>query len=274
MATLNSAITNPGALTALRTLNGINRSLDQTQNRISTGLRIANAIDDSSNFSIAQGIRAEIGAFGAITQGLNTGQGVGKVALAGTTGLSNLLTDVRAKLTELSNEGITTSQRSVLQNDYNKLISQAAAFITNSTFNGLNLIESGAANVNILSNLSGNTLTLTAQDLRTQTNSLGGATLATATNAQSVISNEFTNLESSVNVALGSLGSEIRALVLQNLFIVDLVDVQTEALGSIVDADLARASARLTALQVQQQLSVQTLGIANQRPQALLPLFE
>ena len=75
-------------------------------------------------------------------------------------------------------------------------------------------------------------------------------------------------------MALGSLGSEIRALVLQNLFIVDLVDVQTEALGSIVDADLARASARLTALQVQQQLSVQTLGIANQRPQALLPLFE
>jgi flagellin len=44
-------------------------------------------------------------------------------------------------------------------------------------------------------------------------------------------------------------------------------------LGNIVDADMARESARMTALQVQQQLSVQTLGIINQAPNSLLGLF-
>ena len=273
MAIQNSVITNASAFTALRTLNGINRNLDTAQNRVSTGLRVASALDDASNFSIAQGIRAEVKALGAVTQGLNNAKGIGKVALAGTTGLSNLLTDIRSKLTELSNEGITTAQRTVLQNDYNKLLSQAANFITNAKFNGKNLIESGAANVNTLSNLSGGTLTLTAKDLRTLTNSLAGATVATATNAQSVITNEFTNLQSTVNVALGSLGAEVRALNLQTTFISELTDAQTEGLGTIVDADLARESARLTSLQVQQQLSTQTLGIANQRPQSLLGLF-
>ena len=273
MAVQNSVITNPSSFVALRTLNGINRGLDQTQNRVSTGLRVAGALDDASNFSIAQGIRAEVRALGAVTQGLNNAKGIGKVALAGATGVSNLLTDIRAKLTELANEGITTSQRTILQNDYNKLLSQAANFITNAKFNGKNLIESGAANVNTLSNLSGGTLTLTAKDLRTLTNSLAGATVATATNAQSVITNEFTNLQSTVNVALGSLGAEVRALNLQTSFIEELTDAQTEGLGNIVDADLARESARLTSLQVQQQLSTQTLGIANQRPQSLLGLF-
>ncbi|MBT5263572.1 MAG: flagellin [Rhodospirillaceae bacterium] len=273
MAIQNSVITNPGAYVALRTLNSINRDLDRTQNRVSTGLRVASALDDASNFSIAQGIRAEVRSLGAVTQGLNTAKGIGKVALAGATGLSNLLTDIRAKLTELSNEGITTAQRTVLQNDFNKLLSQAANFITNATFNGKNLIESGAANVNTLSNLSGSTLTLSAKDLRTLVKSLAGAALSSATNAQSVISNEFTNLQSTVNLALGSLGADVRALELQTQFLEELTDAQTEGLGNIVDADLARESARLTALQVQQQLSTQTLGIANQRPQSLLSLF-
>ena len=273
MAVQNSVITNASSFVALRTLNGINRSLDVTQQRVSTGLRVAGALDDASNFSIAQGIRAEVRALGAVTQGLNNAKGIGKVALAGATGISNLLTDIRAKLTEMANEGITTSQRVILQNDFNKLLSQAANFITNAKFNGKNLIESGAANVNTLSNLSGGTLTLTAKDLRTLTNSLAGSTVATATNAQSVIANEFFNLQSTVNVALGTLGAEVRALNLQTTFLDELTDATTEGLGNIVDADLARESARLTSLQVQQQLSTQTLGIANQRPPILLGLF-
>ena len=76
-----------------------------------------------------------------------------------------------------------------------------------------------------------------------------------------------------MNTALGSLGKEVRALNLQTQFLEEIRDATTEGLGNIVDADLARESARLTSLQVQQQLSTQALGIANQRPQSLLGLF-
>tara|TARA_E500000318_G_scaffold72998_1_gene67622 strand:- start:17368 stop:18195 length:828 start_codon:yes stop_codon:yes gene_type:complete len=274
MAIQNSINTNPSAFTALRTLNSINRSLDTTQNRVSTGLKVAGALDNASTFAIAQGIRAELSGIDAVTQGLNSAKGIGNVAIAGVTGISNLLTDIRGKLTELANEGITTAQRNILQSDFNELVSQAGNFIANASFNGVNLIESGAGNINTLSNLAGGTLSLTAQSaVNTQVGSLATVSLGTATNAQSVIANNFANLESVVNTALGSLGAEVRALNLQTQFLEEIRDATDEGLGNLVDADLARESARLTSLQVQQQLSTQTLGIANQRPQSLLGLF-
>jgi len=282
MAIQNSINTNPGVFVALRTLNSVNRNLDTTQNRVSTGLKVAGALDDASNFAIAQGIRGELKAIGAVTQGLNNAKGIGKVALAGVTGLSNLLSNVRSKLTELSNEGITTQQRDILTNDFNALISQANNFLDNAVFNGVNLLDTAAVStsVNTLSNLNGGTLTLTAQDLRTTVGDLQGLTPTDAATAQDALSNtasggtaEFTNLESVINTALGSLGAEVRALELQTQFLEQISDATEEGLGNIVDADLARESARLTSLQVQQQLSTQTLGIANQRPQSLLGLF-
>ncbi len=275
MAVQNSINTNPSIFTALRTLNSVNRQLDITQNRVSTGLKVAGALDDASNFSIAQGIRGELKGLNAVTQGLNNAKGIGKVAVAGATGLSNLLTDIRQKTTELSNEGITSAQRNILENDFDQLLSQAANFIDNAVFNGVNLLDTAAASpdINTLSNLNGGTLTLTGQDLRTRTLSLAGVSLGSASAAQAVINNQFSNLESVVNSALGSLGAEVRALNLQTEFIEQITDATEEGLGNIVDADLARESARLTALQVQQQLSIQTLGIANQRPQSLLGLF-
>jgi flagellin len=275
MAVQNSINTNPGVFVALRTLNSVNRDLDVSQNRVSTGLKVSGALDDASNFSIAQGIRGELKAIGAVTQGLNNAKGIGKVAIAGATAVSDLLSNVRTKLTELSNEGITTAQRAILTDDFNQLLSQAANFIDNATFNGVNLLDTAAVStdINTLSNLSGGTLTLSAQDLRTTVVTLAGASVADASAAQNVLSNEYANLESVVNTALGSLGAEVRALELQTSFLEQISDATEEGLGNIVDADLARESARLTALQVQQQLSIQTLGIANQRPQSLLGLF-
>ena len=282
MAIQNSINTNPGVFVALRTLNSVNRNLDTTQNRVSTGLKVAGALDDASNFAIAQGIRGELKAIGAVTQGLNNAKGIGKVAIAGVTGISNLLQNIRGKITELSNEGITTQQRQILTNDFDQLVSQANNFLDNAVFNGVNLLDTAAVStsVNTLSNLNGGTLTLTAQDLRTTVGDLQGLTPTDAATAQDALSNtasggtaEFTNLESVINTALGSLGAEVRALELQTQFLEQISDATEEGLGNIVDADLARESARLTSLQVQQQLSTQTLGIANQRPQSLLGLF-
>ncbi|MDA9975333.1 flagellin [Alphaproteobacteria bacterium] len=273
MAVQNSILTNSGAFTALRTLNIINRNLDTVQSRVATGLKVTGAVDGASSFAIAQGLRSQLKAFDAVSQGLLNAKGVGNVAIAGATGVSDLLADIRAKLTELSNGGITAQQRNILLADFNSLVSQAANFVQNSTFNGIALLT-GSTNVNTLSNLTSGTLSLTAQqNVGVQIRSIAGATTATATNAQSVIIGQFANVQSVVNAALGTLGAEVRALNLQTTFLDKIRDATSEGLGNIVDADLARESARLTSLQVQQQLSVQSLGIANQRPQSLLGLF-
>jgi flagellin len=127
-----------------------------------------------------------------------------------------LLQDVRQKLTELSNEGTTTSQRTILRNDFNQLLSQAANFVANAVFNNVNILESGATNVNTLSNINGGTMILRARNLRATIISLAGAISTSATNAQSVINNQFTNMESIVNIA--------RALNFQTEFMSTVLD--------------------------------------------------
>ena len=89
MAIQNSVFTNPSAFTALRALNSVNRRLDVTQNRVSTGLRVSSSLDDASAFAVAQGIRGELRALESISQGLNNSKAVGKVAVTGATASVN-----------------------------------------------------------------------------------------------------------------------------------------------------------------------------------------
>ena len=280
----NSIITNPEAFVALRNLERTNEKLSRTQERLSTGLKVTSATDDASNFAIAQGVRGDVRALSAITQGLNNSKGIGEIALAGVTAISDLLQDIRQKLTELANGGLTTAQRVIVKADFDKLMSQAYGFVSNSNFNGRNLLISDAANVNTISNLNGTNLTLTARSgsnsgVTHLIRSLAGATLGTtgaatdAVNAQSVIAAQYSALETEINTSLGALGAEIRALKFQTDFLTTVNDSTEIGLGNIVDADLARESAELTALQVRQQLGVQVLGIANQQPQILLNLL-
>jgi flagellin len=274
MSLNNSVFTNPSAFTALRSLNKINQRLDTTQGRVSTGLKVASSLDDASAFAVAQGIRAEVRALDSVIQGLNNSKAVGKVAVAGATAVSNLMIDIRQKLTELANSSISTSQRTIIRRDFTELVSQAANFVSNATYNGFALLTSNAQTVNTLSNLGGDQLSLTAQtNVKILINSLAGATTTTAANAQSVIVGQFNDLETSVAQALGTLGAEVRALDLQTGFLEELRDTTTIGLGNIVDADLARESAKLTSQQIQQELSVQTLSIANTRPNTILSLF-
>ena len=280
----NSIVTNPEAFVALRNLERTNEKLSRTQERLSTGLKVTSATDDASNFAIAQGVRGDVRALSAITQGLNNSKGIGEIALAGVTAISDLLQDIRQKLTELANGGLTTAQRVIVKADFDKLMSQAYGFVSNSNFNGRNLLISDATDVNTISNLNGTNLTLTARSapgsgITHLIQSLAGATLgidgaaSNAANAQSVIAAQYAALETEVNTSLGALGAEIRALKFQTDFLTTVNDSTEIGLGNIVDADLARESAELTALQVRQQLGVQVLGIANQQPQILLNLL-
>ena len=280
----NSIVTNPEAFVALRNLERTNEKLSKTQERLSTGLKVTSATDDASNFAIAQRVRGDVRALGAITQGLNNSKGIGEIALAGVTAISDLLQDIRQKLTELANGGLTTAQRVIVKADFDKLMSQAYGFVSNSNFNGRNLLISNASNVNTISNLNGTNLTLTARSGASSgvthlIRSLAAATLGTngaasnAENAQSVIIAQYAALETEINTSLGALGAEIRALKFQTDFLTTVNDSTEIGLGNIVDADLARESAELTALQVRQQLGVQVLGIANQQPQILLNLL-
>jgi flagellin len=83
----------------------------------------------------------------------------------------------------------------------------------------------------------------------------------------------FDAVQSAINTALAKFGSDSRALDAAMKFSTTKMDAMESGLGSLVDADLAKESARLQALQTRQQLGTQSLSIANQAPQSLLSLF-
>ncbi|MEP2437492.1 MAG: flagellin [Roseibium sp.] len=276
-------MTNPSSMTALRNFGAIQRSLSMVQNRVSTGLRVTGAVADASNFAIAQGVRTEIRAIDAVIKGLNNAKGIAKVGIAGATAVSDLMADIRKKITEAANPANTAQQQQILQNDYEELIAQFRQILENSSFNGQNVIVEQAIafnlaigtpnNVNVLSNINGGTLTVRGHHLDVSYAVLNNEDVSTSANALDALAEWETEMVN-IGEALGELGADMRALELQTEFLESQRDAVEEGLGNIVDADLARDSARLTSFQVQEQLAVQTLSLANQRPQTLLGLFQ
>ena len=274
MAIQNSINTNIGAFVALQNLNQVNTKLDKVQNRVSTGLKVNSAVDDASSFSIAQGVRGNLKAYEAVSQGLANGRGVAAVTLAGATAISDLLGDVQKKITEGQNAGNTTEQQSILNADFSNLVAQINTFITNATYNGRNLLSAASTSINVIANVDGSTLTIRSNsNFAFQSTNLGAQNISSTVSATQALSALFL-ATASINTVLGNLGADTRTLTFQDDFVSKLVDATSEGLGSIVDADLAKESSRLQALQVQQQLSVTTLNIANGNSRNLINLFQ
>jgi flagellin len=101
---------------------------------------------------------------------------------------------------------------------------------------------------------------------------LDGIDVRTTAGAKSALSNIETMIQSSIDGA-AAFGSAEGRIKTQSAFVSKLSDALKAGIGSMVDADMEEASARLQALQVQQQLGVQALSIANQSPQSIMSLF-
>jgi flagellin len=271
-----SVNTNTGAQVALQNLNATNAALATTQNRINTGKSVANAKDNGAIWAIAQGQRADIGALGAVKQSLNRGIAAVDVALAAGETVSDLLLQLKEKALSATDASLETSARAALNEDFKALRDQIATVTANAEFNGVNLLKTGATGFAALANVAGtSSLTVAAEVL-----SLGGAnvTIATTqsidtlTKATASLTAVTTSIDK-VSAALARLGTKSNALSTHLTFVGKLSDALEAGVGNLVDADLAKESAKLQALQTKQQLGVQALGIANQTPQLVLSLF-
>ena len=271
-----SVNTNVGAMIALQNLNATNAQLATTQNRINTGKSVANAKDNGAIWAIAQGQRAEIGALNAVKQSLDRGVAAVDVALAAGETVSDLLLQMKEKALAATDASLTTSARAALNEDFKALRDQIASVTTNAEFNGINLLETGATGFQALANAQGtSTLTVGAEVMALGSTTVSVATtqsIDTLTKAAASLT-AVSNSIDAVSGALARLGTKSKALSTHITFVGKLSDALESGVGNLVDADLAKESAKLQALQTKQQLGVQALGIANQTPQLVLSLF-
>jgi flagellin len=272
---LNSVNTNVGAMIALQSLNAINGELNTVLRRISTGQKVSSARDDPATWAIAQTQRAESRALTAVMGSLQRGQSIADVALSGAETISDLLLQMKEKALAASDPTLSATDKAALSEDYVALRKQIDRAASTAEFGGVNLIASGSAGaVRALTNASGSsTLDIDHVDLSTSGGAISG-TVADLTGA--IGATELANIDSairSVNAAAAKFGTGAKSLDRHLTFVGKQQDVIDAGVGRLVDADLARESARLSALQVQQQLAVMALGIANRGPSMLLQLF-
>jgi flagellin len=281
---LESVNTNMGAMVALQSLESTQSQLSVTEKQISTGYRVADSTDDGAAYAIAQNIRSTVGALTSANQQLGAVQGLLSTTQTGLNNISNTMASMRDVLVNLSSTSVEGTQRADYIQQYQSMLTNVQTDVQDADYTGKTLIgdlsgSSGtfgrvavARNENGASygvaSFSGSAMYGSISFTSTQL--AGASTVAALITATGT----FLNQMNSVGTELNSIGSSINYVNNQTTYNSDKIDSLNSGLGSLIDADLAKESAQLTALQIRQQLGTQALSLANQAPQTLLSLFK
>jgi len=300
---MSSLLTNSTAMTALQTLRSVSSQLSTTQTRISTGQRVSTASDNAAYWSIATSMRADNAALSAVSDSLGLSAATVDTEYTALTSVvgdsSSGLTKLQSLLVQAKTAGI---DRAKIQSDITQIQQQMKSTADAATFNGVNWLSTTAstpATVDLVSSYSrvksapttgSISLTVSTYSLFTATSS---GILDTQASGVSVANLDITSLTdssadqttldgyiaqvtkaiNSVASAAADLGAVKNRISTNTDFVKSLMDSIDRGIGQLVDADMNQESTRLAALQVQQQLGVQALSIANNSSQSILSLF-
>jgi len=279
---LNSVNTNMGAMIALQSLNRTNEALEATQKRISTGFRVADAKDDGAVFAVAQAVRADVRALTSANEQLGGVKGMLETTMSSLRNISETMTKMKEVLVKLADSNVTGQTRTDYEQQYDALRSSVQDFINDAGYNGKSLLKGTGTTANqwattlkVVRNQLGDQYAIGGYDASVSIYNSMGAAPGNATAAANALTagSGFGKAFKRVGVQLNIYGSNFNAVSNQITFNKDKIDAINSGLGALIDADLAKESARLQSLQIRQQLGAQSLGIANQSPQILLSLF-
>ncbi len=306
---MTSLLTNSAAMVALQTLNSINRDLEDTQNRVSTGLRISQAQDSAAYWAIATTTRSDNGALAAVSDALALGRSVLDVAYAGLQSNLDSLQKMKELLVSARQPGIDranvqteiTGLQTDIRNKADAAVINEQNFLSvDSSAAGYNPIKSIVASFErTVAGISVSTIDIdistvalidpgggTPAGLLDQARTVGGTTTSALDidiGALTDSAADLTTLDETIAIldaalidvttAMNNIGVSLARAESQQDFISSLMDANDRAIGALVDADMEEESTRLRALQTQQQLAVESLAIANASAQNILTLF-
>lgn len=305
-----SILTNGSAMTALQNLTATIRKLDETQTRISTGLRVGKAEDNAAYWSIATTMRSDNGALSTVKDALGLGSATIDVAYTGINSAIDAVKDIKNKLVAARQPGV---DRAKIQSEITELQRQLTSIGSTSVFSGENWISVDSSSPDYTATktivasfsratagISIGTISIDVAAIKlydaadqsgildsTDTTGNGGVTYSVATLDISPLTNSDNDVQdleqmiawvdtaiTQMTSSAANLGAVKQRVNLQKDFVASLMDAITRGVGALVDADMNEESTKLQALQVQQQLGVQSLSIANQNSQNILSLFK
>lgn len=273
---MSSILTNNSAMVALSTLNMVNRGLEETQNRVSSGLAIRSGKENAAYFAISETMKGDSGMFKAINEGMTATKNSVATARLGAESVKDLAQQMVERIAFAQSDGIDIAD---VQSELDALSSNMQSAIDQATFNGDDLVGGAAAAQTVVTGITraggtfaATTITFNSVDLQAIQTALDGINLVTSTDLAADLVTAEGQLQNAITAAT-SLGVTENTLDGQMEFLESLTDTLDSGVSSMVDANMEEEAARLQAYQVQQQLATQSLSIANQSPQNILSLF-
>ncbi|MGP4803201.1 flagellin N-terminal helical domain-containing protein [Agrobacterium cavarae] len=290
---MTSILTNTSAMSALQTLRSINTSLSNTQDRVSSGYKVAQASDNVAYWSISTTMNSDKKALNAAADALGVGAAKVDTAYAAMESAIGAVNEIKAKLVTASEQSTDKSQ---IQLEISKLQEQLSAIAQGASFSGENWLVTQNTQANVVDGFvreADGTVKVTVATFNVGTyalfstigaNGLGsGGVLGsimsvalTSVSTQGDIDGFMNIVESALSkmtdsaAAIGALQIRVE---LQDKYSSKLSDAIEAGVSRLIDADMEEESARLSAVQTQQQLAIQSLSIANSSSQNLLSLF-
>ncbi|MEI9430989.1 flagellin N-terminal helical domain-containing protein [Mesorhizobium sp. Cs1299R1N3] len=304
-----SIMTNAAALTALQSLSATNKALQETQGRISTGYRVAEASDNAAYWSIATTMRSDNKANSVVQDALGLGAGKVDTAYTAMNKAIDVVDQIKQKV--LLAKTSSPEDRAKIQSEIATYQAQLIDSIGGTNYAGSNLLQTDSTStttkLTIISSynrdstgkVTTGSIDIAFANIRlidTNATPAGILDKSGTASTRSILkidvtnlvgvpgtteSLQFDNLLTDVEKALGSmanaaaeLGAAKSRIDTQKSFLSNLSDSIDKGVGQLVDADMNKESTRLQALQVQQQLGIQSLSIANSNSQSILALFK
>ncbi|MFT6676425.1 MAG: flagellin [Sulfitobacter sp.] len=290
---MSSILTNNSAMVALATLNDVNRGLNETQNRVSSGLQIRSGKENAAYFAISETMKGDSGMFKAINEGMTATKNSVATARLGAETVKDLAAQMVERVAFAQSNGINKAD---VQTELDALAANMQSAIDQATFNGDDLVGGASSSVTVVTGVSRSSgsfattsITFDSVDLQAIQTALAAIDLNdvdvvddpattsvdetyTAPTMEENLAAAEAQLSAAITAAT-SLGVTENTLDGQMQFLDSLTDTLDSGVSSMVDADMEEEAARLQAYQVQQQLATQSLSIANQAPQNILSLF-
>lgn len=269
---------------ALQHMTRLEKERVDIQARIVTGLEVSTASDNGAIWALAQGMRASNAGREEALTSIDLVTGVVSTALAAAEGVSDLMVEMQAKMVAATDTTLDETSWRTLMDDFVALGNQAQRLVENASFNDLNLLEAGASDISaIVSGDPNAQMTIAAEDLSDGggifDSQLGFTLPATdssgmAARPDTAMVQAFEDSMSAVNASVSRLGVSLKTLDVQRTLLIKQIDETASGIGNLIDADLGREGARLEAMLVREELGMQALQIANQRPRTILQFFQ
>ncbi|NEJ92302.1 flagellin N-terminal helical domain-containing protein [Rhizobium ruizarguesonis] len=300
---MTSINTNNSAMSALQTLRSINSNLETTQNSVSTGYRVDTASDNAAYWSIATTMRSDNKALSAVSDALGLGAAKVDTAYTAMDNAIDVVDEIKSKLVAATEDGVDKSK---VQEEISQLQEQLLSIAQSASFSGENWVAGADGTKSVVSSFvrdGSGAVSVKMTEYALDTSSTGNVlfgmssgTIDTASgilgtvdaNGDSVYSFDITDFTTGqIQSALSTIESALSAMTsagaqlgsistridLQEDFVSALSDSIDSGVGRLVDADMEEESSKLSALQTQQQLAIQSLSIANSSSQNILSLF-